>query len=260
MGSYKAPGPDGYQAIFFKNSRHIIGRGVHSFVRGAMKGEQIPASAKEAIFVLILKEAHPTSIKGFRPLSLCNVTVKLPSKIIANKLKGALKSLIAPSQTCFVPGRQGIENAIPCQEIVHSFRYTKPKKGSVIIKVDLGKAYDRLEWSFIRSSLDDAGFPPNLSDVIMHLVSDGSCRHFLNGDLTYEIKPTRGLRQGDLLSPYLFELCVERLGHWIGKKVEEGKIKPVRASRSGPGVSYLFFADDLLLMSEPDEDQLVCLK
>lgn len=53
---------------------------------------------------------------------------------------------------------------------------------------------------------------------------------------------------------------MERLGHWIEKKVEEERLKPLKASRSGPGLSYLFFADDLLLFSEADEDQLGCLR
>lgn len=106
----------------------------------------------------------------------------------------------------------------------------------------------------------DAGLPQGLVMVIMRLVSRGTCRLVWNEECTDVIKPTRGLRQGCPLSPYLFVLCVERLGQWILKKVGEGRIREVKASWNGPGLNYLFFANDLLLFSEAKKDQLLCFK
>lgn len=204
--------------------------------------------------MLIPKEAHPTSIRGFRPLSLCNVPVKLISRIIVSRLKETLKNLIPACHTSFVPGRQGMDNVVLCQEMVHYMRYTKAKRGAAIIKVDLEKTYDCLEWTFIESTLENARMPKKIIDVIMCMILGGSYKLLWNGELTDEIRPSRGFRKGDPLSPYLFVLCLERLGHWIRGKVEEGRLRPLKDSRSGQGLPYIFFADDLLLFSEAVED------
>lgn len=176
MGSYKAPRPDGYQAIFFKSAWNVTGHAVLEFVRKLMRGGEIPFGAAEAFLVLIPKETKPSSMKGFRPLSLCNIVYKLVSKVIVSRLKGAWSSLISPYQASFISGRQALDNMVLRQEFVHSMRHTKARKGSVIIKLDLEKAYDRLEWDFIESSLRDAAIPPELSIVIMRMMRTGSCK------------------------------------------------------------------------------------
>lgn len=167
MRSYNAPGPDGYQAIFFKRAWDLLGGEVHSFVKGVMEGGEIPRGASQALLVLILKEMRPASMKDFRSISLCNTTYKIISKILVSKLKEAWRGLILPFQASFVPGRQSSDNVILCQEFIHSFRFTKAKRGEIILKVDLEKAYDRLEWMFIEETLHEARIPDRLVCVIM---------------------------------------------------------------------------------------------
>lgn len=174
MGSYKAPGPNGYPAIFFKKTWSMVGEDVCSFVRSVIGRGEITESAAETLLVLIPKETKPTTIRGFRPLSLCNITMKLVSKIIVNRLKEVWKNIISPFQASFVPGRQSVDNVVLCQEFVISMRYTKAKKGTTIIKPDLEKAYDRLEWDFIDETMRDAGLPNSLVEVIMRVVIAGS--------------------------------------------------------------------------------------
>lgn len=130
----------------------------------------------------------------FRPLSLCNTVQKLASKVVVNRLMDIMRTLVSPHQASFVPGWQGIENAIICQEYVHSFRYTKRKEGAVMIKVNLEKAYDCMEWSFVESTLEDVGVPGKLISVIMRVLHHGSCNIFWNGEITESFKPSRGLR------------------------------------------------------------------
>ena len=78
-----------------------------------------------------------------------------------------------------------------------------------------------------------------------------------NGDKLEWFWPIRGIHQGDSISPYLFVLCIERLGHVINQAVSEGKWKPIKLSRRGPPLSHLFFADDLILFAEASESQIV---
>lgn len=84
-------------------------------------------------------------MRGFKPLSLCNVETKLVSKIIVNRLKETLKSLFSPCQTSFAPGQQGFDNALLCQEFLHSLIFTKAKRGAVVIRVNLEKPYEHME-------------------------------------------------------------------------------------------------------------------
>lgn len=160
----------------------------------------------------------------------------------------------------FVPRRQGIDNAIICHEFVHSICFTKARKGVAIIKVDLDKAYDRMECGFVDQTLEDTCLLVQLRDVIMQSILCGSRRLIWNGEITDMIKSSWCLRQGDPLSPHLFVLCTKRLGHWIGERVENGSLISVKAVRRGPGLSYLFFGDALLFFTKAVDEQLSIIK
>lgn len=123
------------------------------------------------------------------------------------------------------------------------------------IKIDLEKAYDRLKWEFVKDTLQDIGFPPSTIDLIWYCISTPSMRVLWNGEALEESVPTRGIRQGDPISPYLFVLCLERLFHLIDIAVEDHHWNPFPTSLRGPKVSHLAFADDLLLFAEANVTQ-----
>lgn len=122
----------------------------------------------------------------------------------------------------------------------------------MVIKIDLEKAYDRLEWSFIRNVLNAANFPSKLIQLIMSCVSSTSTSILFNGGTLNPFLPLRGIRQRDPLSPYLFILCMEVLGRIIEDKCSKKIWKPMKASISGPTFSHLFFANNLLLFTKAD--------
>ncbi|XP_057444772.1 uncharacterized protein LOC130737018 [Lotus japonicus] len=136
------------------------------------------------------------------------------------------------------------------EEVLHFMRYLKRKKGWLAIKVDLEKAYDRLDWNFLRDTLLEVGLEQQLCDLILNCVSLSSFQIMFNGSKTDSFTPTRGIRQGDPLSPYLFVLCMERLAHHIQREVDNSNWKPIYLSKHGPPITHLFFADDLLLFGE----------
>ena len=162
------------------------------------------------------------------------------TKVSVARLRPYLDKLISPLQTAFVPGRKGMDNAIIVQEIVHTLSKKKGKVGYMAIKVDLEKAYDKLEWSFIRGMLFRANLPADLIDLIMSCVSTVSTSILVNGEALDPIYPSRGIRQGDPLSPYLFIMCMDFLGQLIHEKCEAKRWQPVKASQSGPSFSHYF--------------------
>lgn len=156
------------------------------------------------------------------------------TKTIVAKLRPHLDKLISPLQIAFVPGRKGIDNAIIVQEIIHTLSKKRGKVGYMALKIDLEKAYDNLEWSFIRDMLIRFNFPLDIIDIIMSCIFTVSTSILFNGEALDPIYPSRGIRQGDLLSSYLFILCMELLGQLIQEKCSLKLWQPIKASRGWP--------------------------
>lgn len=124
--------------------------------------------------------------------------------------------------------------------------------GYMVLKIDLEKAYDKFEWSFIRDMLCRANLPMDLIEVIMSCVSTVSTSILVNGEALDPFYPSRGIRQEDLLSPYLFIFCMDFLGQLIEEKCNNKLWQPVKVSQNGPIFSHLLFADDLVFFAKAD--------
>lgn len=215
----------------------------------------IPREINRTLLVIIPKIDNPLRLTMYRPISLCTVVYKTVTKIIANRSQSILSHLIGPHQTSFVPGRHIIENTVVAKDVIHSMRNKRGKRGQMAIKVDLKKAYDRLSWGFIHDTLLEVAIPITLVHIIMECITTAPMNVLWNGELTDEFIPSRGIRQWDTISPYIFVLCIERLSHGICQAVNMGKWHPVRLSRNGTPLTHLFFADDLLLLAEASCEQ-----
>ncbi|XP_031402735.1 uncharacterized protein LOC116212324 [Punica granatum] len=260
MDPFKAPGPDGFQAVFFQKNWSVISEAVIKFVRDVFENRRSIAEVNDTLLVLIPKIPQLETLHNFRPISLCNVAFKLVTKLIANRLQRYMSDLISPNQVSFVPGRHIQDNIVIAQELVHTMSRMRGKKLFMSIKIDLEKAYDRLSWDFIRDTLAIAGFPSNLRRVILQCITTASMQVLWNGELTESFNMGRGIRQGCPLSPYIFVLCIERLSHLISSAVGDGIWRPIRTGRHGSPISHLMFADDLLLFSEASMEQVQVIK
>ena len=121
------------------------------------------------------------------------------------------------------------------------------KKGQLALKLDMSKAYDRVEWVFLEKIMLQMGFNSKWVGWILECIRSVTYSILVNGEPQGHIVPTRGIRQGDPLSPYLFLLCSEGLNGLIQQAVTEGNIQGVSLCKNGPKISHLFFADDSLL-------------
>ncbi|KAA3468114.1 reverse transcriptase [Gossypium australe] len=215
IGATKAPGEDGFPALFYKKYWHIVGEEASSFCLQHLNGGM---------------------------------------ETIANHFRGVLEKCIDDAQSAFVPRRLILDNVLLAYETLHTLKRKKlGKKGWMAVKLDMSKAYDRVEWSCIHEIIRKMGFDPNWINSIMKCISTVSYSVILNGQVGDIFHPSIGLRQGDPLIPFLFLICGEGLSSLMRKATEEGHLKGVKVSRRGPQISHLLFADDCILFGEANE-------
>jgi hypothetical protein len=260
MGPTKAPGPDGFPALFYQTHWEVLKDELCSAVRGFLSGEGIPDGFCDSVVVLIPKINSPEHLKNFRPISLCNVLYKIASKVLANRLKLLLPEVISEHQSAFVPGRLITDNALIAYECLHTIRKQHAKRPYFALKIDMMKAYDRVEWDYLRDCLGKLGFAPDWINTVMRCVTNARYAVRINGELTSPVVPSRGIRQGDPISPYLFLLCTEGLSSLLCQKENVGVLQGVRNGRSGPPISHLLFADDSIFFARSDVRSVEALK
>jgi hypothetical protein len=261
IGDLKAPGPDGLHAIFYKRFWHLLGDDLVHEVLSAVNSMSIPDGWNDTTIVLIPKIKVPEKVTQLRPISLCNVVYKIISKMFASRLKGLLPEIISPTQSAFVPGRLITDNILVAYECFHAIKKRRQgKKGFCAVKLDMHKAYDWVDWNFLEKIMLKLGFDPSWVKRIMTCVNNVRYRVRVNSEESDIFSPSRGLRQGDPLSPYLFLLCAEGLTGLLAKSGEEEQLIGVKVCREAPTISNLISADDSLILMQADEANADCLK
>ncbi|KAL0355668.1 UNVERIFIED_CONTAM: LINE-1 retrotransposable element O protein [Sesamum radiatum] len=261
MSPLKSPGPDGMPPIFYHKHWHIINKDVIRCTLSILNNVEMLHELNHTSIVLIPKCSKAETLSQFRPISLCNVVYKIVSKALANRMKHLLDKIISPTQAAFVPGRLITDNVLLAYEINH-FLHTKRKgrKGHSVIKLDISKAYDKIEWPFLEKVLFKLGFPDKIVRLILLCVTTVSYSFILSGTQFGHVLPQRGLRQGDPLSPYLFLLCTEAFSSLVHRAETTGRLRGVAISREAPPISHLLFADDTLLCCQATREAMECIK
>ena len=214
-----------------------------------LNGGDLPRDWNKTVIVLIPKVLNPESLKDLRSISLCNVLYKVASKVLAGRLKLILPEIISQNQSAFVPGRLITDNVLVAYELTHFLQNKRSgREGYAALKLDMSKAYDRVEWHFLQGMMERLGFDRRWINLMMQCVSTVSYKIRVNGVLTENINPSRGLRQGDPLSPYLFLICAEGFSSLLNEPERAGHIEGLTICVDAPSITHLLFADDSLLL------------
>lgn len=197
----KSPGPDGMPPLFFQHYWESIGgdvtRAVHNFFHSGSVLKQVNFTH----ICLIPKLKNPEQMSDLRPIALCNVIYKIYSNVIANRLKTILPSIISPFQSAFAPERLITDNTLVANEIAHFIHNKRAgQEGYMALKLDLSKAYDRMEWIFLRKVMEQFGFARNWIDLIMHCVCIVRYSFLVRGKPRGLVIPSRGLRRRSFVS------------------------------------------------------------
>ncbi|XP_019151915.1 PREDICTED: uncharacterized protein LOC109148635 [Ipomoea nil] len=257
----KAPGPDGMNPGFYQHFWDVVGVDVSGFIVNTLNSRILPNGLNDTNIVLIPKKNVPETVGDMRPIALSNVLYRIMAKMITNRMKPLMENLISDSQSAFISGRLITDNILVASEVGHFLN--RKQCGNVgwgALKLDMAKAYDRMEWPFLKKMLQVMGFDKGWIDLIMTCVTTVTYQVVVNGVPGGKIIPTRGLRQGDPLSPYLFIICAEGLSLLLQKAELAGSIHGCRVARGAPPVSHFFFADDSLLFFKANLQEASVIK
>ena len=261
IGPLKAPGPDGFPARFYQRNWDVMREDVINGVLDFFERETLPEGINDTVIVLIPKGKDPQSLKDYRPISLCNVIYKVISKCLVNRLRPFLDDIIFETQSAFIPRRLITDNATIAFECFHKIQHNVSRHNThCAYKLDLVKAYDRVDWNFLEGVLQKTGFDLKWISWIMHCVRSVGFSVRCNGELLEPFIPSRGLRQGDSLSPYLFLFGADGLVTLMKKETEAGNLTRIIIARNSPGISNLLFADDSLIFFKATVEEAVTMK
>lgn len=250
----KSCGPDGFSSEFFIGCWSIIGPEIISAVKEFFREGKLLRQWNSTMLVLIPKIRNASKVGDFRPISCLNTLYKVISRLLTDRLKDALIPVISHAQSAFMPGRLLAENVLLATELIQGYK-RKNISPRAMLKVDLRKAFDSVRWDFVIACLQALGMPPRFVNWISECITSASFTICVNGESGGYFTSSRGLRQGDPLSPYLFVLAMEVFSRLLKSRYESGYIE-YHPNAKPVDISHLMFADDVMVFYDGSSSSL----
>lgn len=244
MSSTKASGLDGFTAVFFKAIWSFLSQGIWELVEESRKLFQVWSHLNTTFLALIPKSQEATKPGDFCPISLYNVICKILSTIMVRRLKPLLHRIISHEHSGFV-ARQILDGIISAHETIHSIKSHKLR--GILLKLDLLKAYDRLSQEYLLEVVRAFGFSLDQIQWVKSMISTSFFSILGNGMPSGTFWSSRGIRQVDPLSPFLFTIIVEGFGHLHKAAKKSHQISWLHLSGSNIDMTHQQFMDDNLL-------------
>ena len=188
----KAPGPDDMNPFFYQHFWPIVGECVTKCVLDSLNLGVTPPNFNETHIILIPKFKSPKHITEYRPISLSNVVSRIASKVLANRLKKVLPNVISETHSAFMANRLIIDNILVAFEVMHHISQKRGGKvGEIALKLDMSKAYDRVEWNGLEQIMVRMGFHSRWINTIMHCLTLVTYSIRINGVPHGHITPTK---------------------------------------------------------------------
>ena len=258
MDRDKAPGPDGFTIAVFQDCWEVIKEDLVKVFAEFHRSGIINQSTNASFIVLLPKKNMSRRISDFRPISLITSLYKIIAKVLAGRIRGVLHETIHSTQGAFVQGRQILDAVLISNEIVDEKR--RSGEEGVVFKIDFEKAYDHVSWDFLDHVLEMKGFGIRWRKWMRGCLSSVSFAVLVNGNAKGWVKASRGLRQGDPLSPFLFTIVADVLSRMLLKAEERNVLEGFKVGRNRTRVSHLQFADDTIFFSSSREEDMMTLK
>ena len=255
LNSDKAPGPDGFPIAFWIFSWDFVKKEVLGFFKEFHEQSRFVKNLNATFLVLIPEKQTVEDFKDLRPISLVGGLYKIMAKVLANRIKRVLDKVISKSQNAFVKDRQILDAMLIANELVDST--LRRKDQGMVCKLDIEKAYDSISWEFLNQVMGRMSFGSRWLGWIKWCISTASFSVLINGSPAGFFPSSKGLRQGDPLSPYLFVIGMEALSCLINRAVEGNFLSGSRITDGRGGdivISHLLYVDDTLIFCEANKD------
>ncbi|VFQ92890.1 unnamed protein product [Cuscuta campestris] len=249
LESNSASGPDGYNGLFFRTTWDIIKQDMLKASQEFFLGFAIPRAFGSTLITLIPKKDCPKSFDDYRPISLSTFMSKFNTKILACRLKTILPKIIS-KKAAFQKGKCMSDHILLAMEALHNLN-RKTFGGNIILKIDMAKAFDTLRWDYLEAVLLEFGFGTKAASLLMANLKGSMLSVLINRQPAGYFPMTRGVKQGDPLSPLLFIIVSEGLSRLLNRSMEESHIHHYNMG-SVKFIGHLTYADDIMIFTKGD--------